>query len=114
MQRYRPTIPRKLTADEQVFTELFYQLEQCRRDLYSAVTECLGFLNRHPALRQNWEAFIESGGCCADQLRDQFAGTRRSQHKTVAHRHLIRCVINNATLPEKVRRDNLGKSAPLL
>ena len=41
-----PATPRKLTADEQTFIELFYALEQSRRDLHTALTDCLGFLNR--------------------------------------------------------------------
>src|SRR5260370_42223419 len=92
--------PRKLAVDEQTFVELFRALEQSRRDMHTALVECLGFMNRRPALRQNWEAFIDSGGCTAAELRDQYCGTRRPRCKVFVHRHLLRCVVNNASPPD--------------
>jgi hypothetical protein len=110
MKRVRPatTTPRKLTPDEQRFVELFYALEQSRRDLYTALTDCLGYLNRHPALRETWHQFIDTGGATGDELRDQYSGTRRSNRKVFVHRHLLRCVVNN-TPPEKANSGNTGK-----
>ena len=102
MQRVRLTSARRLTGDEQAFIELFYALEQSRRDLYTALADCLGYLNRHPALRETWHRFIGSGGATADELRDQYLGTRRSKRKIVVQKHLIRCVVNNTVPPEVV------------
>jgi len=76
MKRLRPatTTSRKLTADERTFVELFYALEQSRRDLYTALTDCLGYLNRHPALRQAWDQFIETGGVWSGRFDGDFGG----------------------------------------
>jgi len=111
MKRTRPVTatPRKLTADELTFVELFYALEQSRRDLYTALTDCLGYLNRHPALRKVWHQFIDTGGATGDELRDQYLGTRRSNRKPFVHKHLLRCVVNNAP-PEKAEPGNTGKT----
>jgi hypothetical protein len=112
MQRYRPNSPRNLTGDEQTFVELFYALEQSRRDLHTALTDCLGYLNRHPVLRQTWHQFIDTGGATADELRDQYLGMRRSNRKIFVQKHLLRCVINNASPPEIVQDPRRKPSRP--
>jgi hypothetical protein len=42
------------------------------------------------------DRFIDSGGATADELRDQYLGTRRSHRTIFVHRHLLRCAVNNA------------------
>ena len=115
MQRYRPA-QRNLTDDEATFIELFQNIERARWALYGATTDALAFLNRHAALRENWECFIESGGATADELRDQYRGRRYSQNRQISRRHLIRCIVNNvpakdSKLPSRVYYNNGPEAA---
>jgi hypothetical protein len=113
MRRYRPVSKaslRDLTAVEEHFIELFKDIEHSRRVLYGAAANFLSYLNEHPALKENWDQFIESGCATADELRNQYCGKSPPQRQVV-RRHLVRCVVNNTPLPPEGVRGPTKKSS---
>jgi hypothetical protein len=84
-----------LTRDEEHFIALFYNVESCREELHSAVSDCLGWLNKHPKLRKAWDKFISTGGATGDQLRDEYLGVRKAKAQKLS-KHLIRLVSDSS------------------
>lgn len=95
--------PHRLTSAEQRLLDLFEAMEEHRHVLHNAAAEYLHHVNKHPALGEIWERFLDGGGSTSADLRKLLLGARGSKRQ-VTRRALIRCVVNNPSLPGQEKK----------